>query len=69
MLENIQIMGKIALKDLRKLTGLSQKNFAEKVGIPFTSYRRYENNVNKMEVGQLFHICDVLGVSITNIKL
>lgn len=68
MLDNIQIMGKITVKDLRKITGLSQKEFSQKVGIPFTSYRRYESNVSKMEVGQLFHICDVLGVPIENIK-
>lgn len=69
MLDNIQIMGQITLKDLRKLTGLSQKNFADKVGIPFTSYRRYESNTSKMEVGQLFHICDEIGVSVANIKI
>lgn len=69
MLENIQIMGKISLKELRKLTGLSQKEFAEKVSIPFTSYRRYEKNVSKMEVGQLFNICDKIGVSIENIRI
>lgn len=69
MLDNIQIMGKVSLKDLRKLTGLSQKDFAEKVSIPFTSYRRYESNVSKMEVGQLFNVCEKVGVSIESIKL
>lgn len=69
VLENIQIMGKVTIKDLRILSGKSQKDFAEKVNIPFTTYRRYEKDVSKMEVGKLFQICDLLGVSVSNIKL
>lgn len=69
MLENIQIMGKVTLKELRKLTGLSQKQFAEKVGIPFTTYRRYEKDPANMEAGRLFHICDTVGVSVACIKI
>lgn len=69
MLKNIQIMGKITLRELRNLTGLSQKDFAGKVEIPYTSYRRYENDVSKMEVGQLFNICNTVGVEISNIKI
>jgi transcriptional regulator with XRE-family HTH domain len=62
-------MGKVTLKELRKLTGLSQEDFAKKVDIPFTTYRRYESNAPSMEAGRLFHICDTLGVSVANIKL
>jgi transcriptional regulator with XRE-family HTH domain len=69
MLENIQIMGKITLRDLRNLSGLSQQEFAKKVGVPFTTYRRWEHDVSKMEVGKLFQICDIFGVSISNIKI
>ena len=68
MLDNIQIMGKVTIKDLRKLSGLSQKEFAKLVNIPYTSYRRYERNASKMEVGKLFQICELTGVSITAIK-
>ncbi len=69
VLENIQIMGRITLKELRNLTGLSQQEFANKVDIPFTTYRRYEKDVSKMEVGKLFQICDIFGVSVSNIKI
>jgi transcriptional regulator with XRE-family HTH domain len=69
MLENIQIMGKITIRDLRSLSGLSQQDFAKKVGIPFTTYRRYEHDVSKMEVGKLFQICEIFGISISNIKV
>jgi len=69
MLENIQIMGKVTLKELRKLTGLSQEEFAKRVGIPFTTYRRYEKNPKCMEAGRLFRMCDILGVPVNNIKI
>ncbi|MDF2907147.1 MAG: helix-turn-helix protein [Herbinix sp.] len=69
MLDNIQIMGKVTLKELRMLTGLTQKEFAEKVEIPFTTYRRYESYPANMEAGRLFKACEILGVSISIIKL
>lgn len=69
MLDNIQIVGKVTLKELRQITGLSQKEFAEAVKIPFTTYRRYERNPRSMEAGRLFGLCDTLGISIANIKL
>ena len=69
MLDNIQIMGKITLKELRQITGASQEEFAKIVDIPFTTYRRYEKNVSKMEVGKLFQICEKLNVHIANIKV
>lgn len=69
MLDNIQIMGKVTIKELRTLTGLSQNDFAKKAEVPLTTYRRYEADVSKMEVGKLFQICDMLGVSVANIRL
>lgn len=69
MLDNIQIMGKVTLKELRQLTGLNQEDFAKKVDIPFTTYRRYEKNPSSMEVGRLFKMCEILNVSVANIKL
>lgn len=69
MLDNIQIVGKVTLKELRQLTGLNQEDFSKKVNIPFTTYRRYEKNPKTMEVGRLFNLCDILGVSVANIKI
>lgn len=69
MLNNIQIVGKITLKELRKLAGLSQKEMADKVKIPLTTYRRYESDTASMEVGRLFYICDVFDLSVNQIKL
>ena len=69
MLDNIQIMGKVTIGELRQLAGLNQEDFAKKVDIPLTTYRRYEKNPSCMEVGRLFSMCDILGVSVANIKL
>lgn len=69
MLDNIQIMGKVTLKELRQITGLNQQEFAEKIEIPFTTYRRYEKKPSIMEVGRLFRMCEILGISVANIKI
>lgn len=67
MLEKIEITDNITLKELRLLTGMSQSAFAHEVDIPFSTYRRYESNPSKMEVGQLFKICDTIGIPITKL--
>ncbi len=69
MLENIQIIGKVSLKDLRTLSGLTQEDFAKKVDIPFTTYRRYEHDPSRMDAGRLFQICDIMGIEVSQIKI
>ena len=68
MLDKLQINGKVTLKQIRSSCGMTQEEFAEYVGIPFTSYRRYENNVSNMEFGKLSSLCDKVGVSISMIE-
>ena len=69
MLEKIQVLEPVSLKELRILTGLSQEDFAKEVGIPLTSYRRYEADPLCMDVGKLVNICDKAGVSISCIDV
>lgn len=69
MLEKIQVLEPVSLKELRGLTGLSQEEFSKEVGIPLTSYRRYEANPRSMDVGKLLSICDKVGVPIENIDV
>lgn len=69
MLEKIQITEPVTLEELRKLSGLTQKNFAETVGIPLTTYRHYERNPEKMEVGQLIKICETFGLRLEKVAL
>ncbi|MDD2952515.1 MAG: helix-turn-helix transcriptional regulator [Parabacteroides sp.] len=69
MLEKIQVVEPITLEELRKLTGLSVADFSKEIGIPETTYRRYEREPKKMEVGKLIEISDKFGVPIEKIKV
>jgi DNA-binding XRE family transcriptional regulator len=69
MINEIHTADKITLKEIRQQTRLTQKEFSAFVEIPLTTYRKYENNISKMEVGQLFHICCKVGVPIEKIKV
>lgn len=65
--DKIQINGKLSLRELRGLTGMNQEEFAHFVGIPVTSYRRYERDTSSMEFGRVVQICDKLGISVAHV--
>lgn len=69
MLEKVQLVEKVTLKELRTLVGQTQEDFAKFVSIPITTYRRYEADPRCMEVGTLFDICKIVGVPIEKIAL
>ncbi len=69
MLQNVQITGKITLAELRGLVGMTQEKFAKFVGIPYTTYRRYEKNIACAGFSEVIKICDKVGVGIENIKV
>ena len=69
MLSKVQVVEPITLAELRNLTGLSIPDFSKKVEIPETSYRRYENEPEKIEIGRLLKICEITGVPIDKIKI
>ena len=45
VIHNVKITGKVTLAELRALEGMTQEKFAKFVGIPYTTYRRYEKNI------------------------
>lgn len=54
----------MTLKELRESVGLSQKNFAEKAGIPVRTYQNYEQghrDVYKADINTLLRICYAAG--------
>lgn len=69
MLEKVQVVEPITLEELRVLTGLSVSDFAKQIGIPETSYRRYEREPKKMEVGKLIEISEKFGIPLEKIKI
>ena len=52
------------IKELRKEKGISQKDFAELVGIKYSTYSNYENNNREPTKLQLKKIADKLDVSV-----
>ena len=53
------------IREGRHKLGLSQTDLADKLGITFQQIQKYENNKNRVTLGRLSHIADILGVSIT----
>jgi len=60
-------MDEIFCKNLRKLraaTGLTQKEFAQRIGVAKSTYALYETGAREPSMGTLRNITDVLGVSV-----
>lgn len=69
MIDNVKITGKVTLAELRRLEGMTQEKFAKYVGIPYTTYRRYERNIGSAGFSEVVQICDKVGIGIENIKV
>lgn len=69
MIQNVQITGKVTLAEIRAIAGMTQEKFAKYVGIPYTTYRRYEKNIGSAGFSEIVRICDKTGVGIENIKI
>ena len=48
----------------RKKSGLTQKEFAEKLGVKNTAVSNWENNQNSIDIETLVTACDISGISI-----
>jgi transcriptional regulator with XRE-family HTH domain len=49
----------------RRRLGLSQTDLASGLGITFQQVQKYETGRNRVSMGRLYHIANVLGVSVT----
>lgn len=52
------------LKELRQKLGLSQKEFAEKLGIEYQNYNKYELGKNEPSIETMIKIADYYGISL-----
>ena len=57
------------LAELRKSKGYSQKEFAESIGIPVSTYNQYENGNRSIPAEIASKICEILGVNYASIFL
>ena len=60
-------MGKKKLEDFRKDSGKSKMQFAKELGIPYTTYLRYEADLKKAPFAEVAKICDKLNIEIQQI--
>ncbi len=67
--QSVQITGKVTLAEIRAISGMTQEKFSQYVGIPYTTYRRYEKNIGCAGFSEIVRICDKTGVGIENIKV
>ena len=55
------------IKEKRKKTGLSQENFANKIGIDRTYYSAIENGKHNLSILQIKKIADGLNIKISEL--
>lgn len=53
------------IRHRRWLTGMTQQQLAEQVGIKFQQIQKYETGMNRVSASRLWDISDVLGVEIS----
>ncbi len=51
------------VKIYRKLSNISQKDLAEKLGISFQQVQKYEKGTNRISIDSLIEIAEILGIS------
>lgn len=59
----------LTLKEWRLLNDMTQPEMAMKVGLHPNTYRAYEADITKVRVGTIIHICDVLGIKTSELKI
>ena len=61
MLKNEKSMGEL-IRQMRKSSGMSQMQLAEKIGISYQQVQKYEKGVNRLTVSRMKQIAGALGV-------
>lgn len=58
---------KKSLKEYRNEAGKSKLQFAKILGIPYTTYLRYEENIGKAPFDEVVKICNRLEINVSEI--
>ncbi|PXV85941.1 DNA-binding XRE family transcriptional regulator [Lachnotalea glycerini] len=69
MENNTQFAKRMTLKEIRMNTGLTQEQFSKFVEIPYNTYKMYENDISKIEIGRLFKICNRVGIPVEEVQI
>lgn len=54
------------IRKYRKLNNLTQKELSQKVGVSIAAVSNWETGTNSIDIDSLFKVCEVLGVSISD---
>lgn len=57
----------VRIRELRLSRGVTQQGLGAAIGLTFQQVQKYENGKNRLSVGRLVEIADVLGVSATDL--
>jgi transcriptional regulator with XRE-family HTH domain len=58
-----QVGNRVRLR--RMLVGMSQEKLGELLGLTFQQVQKYEKGVNRIGAGRLYHVAQILGVSVS----
>lgn len=57
----------VLIKEERKKRNISGVFIAKKIGLTPQQYYKYENGINRISIGRLYHIAKILNVSVHNL--
>ena len=60
-------MSVFTIKDIRKEVGMTQKDFANHIGMSVNTYI-FKEKRNQFYFSEVYHICELLGIDIRSIK-
>nr|DAJ06609.1 MAG TPA: Helix-turn-helix XRE-family like protein [Caudoviricetes sp.] len=69
LLNKVEIVNKITVEEIRILSNYSQKEFSEKIGIPFGTYRKKARGEIGFWASEIAKISEQFNVPIEKIKV
>lgn len=54
----------LLLREIRQEKGIRQVDMAEQLGVPQSFVSKYESGTRRLDIIELRHICQVLGISL-----
>jgi transcriptional regulator with XRE-family HTH domain len=54
------------LKEIRQRNGITQVDLAQKLGVPQSFVSKYESGERQLDILELRHICQLIGISFDN---
>jgi transcriptional regulator with XRE-family HTH domain len=52
------------MRERRMMLGLTQHQMAEVIGVTYQQAHKYENGINRIAAGRLYHVAQALGVEV-----